>query len=204
MIGIPVIHEVATPFFTSVLGLNFDDGNTYSFNVRTGSLVYASRNVIALDAINGGFDYLLFLDSDMVFDGDVLQRLSASVEGKDLVTGLAFTRQTPTQPVILKEIKYGGENELVYYTDYPQGSVFEIAGCGMACCIIRVDMIREIVEKLRQAPFDPLPGLSEDYSFCWRAAQIGKQLWCDSRIKVGHAGMYIYGEKDWRNQNGEV
>ena len=48
-----------------------------------------------------------------------------------------------------------------------------------------------------------MPGLGEDYSFCWRVAQIGKKMWCDSRVKLGHVGQHIYTEEDYLKQREE-
>ena len=61
-------------------------------------------------------------------------------------------------------------------------------------------MIKDVAEKFKLAPFDPLPFLGEDYFFCWKAKQLGYKLWCDSRIKVGHVGEYVYDEEAWLAQ----
>lgn len=37
---------------------------------------------------------------------------------------------------------------------------------------------------------------SEDYAFCERARMAGVPLWCDTSIKLGHIGPYIYDEQD--------
>ena len=202
--GIPTLHDVSAPFFTSVIGLNYDPNNEYSYNVKTGTLVYTARNMIALDAMNNGFDYLVFLDSDMVLPRDTLTRLAADIEVNecDLVTGLCFTRNMPVEPTILSRLEWhqdsaGAHDDSEVYWDYPGGGIFEVAGTGMACCIMRVDVIAETVMAYKQAPFDPLPRVSEDYAFCWRLRQIGKKLLCDPGIQPGHCGMYIYDEKDY-------
>jgi len=204
MVGIPTVHDVSAPFFTSVLGLSYEPNNQYSYNVRTGSLVYIARNQIALNAIENGFNYLVFFDSDMVLAPDTLSRLIKDVEpnGIEFVSGLCFTRNTPVEPTILSRLEWMQDNDGAHEHSevckkYLKDDLFEIAGAGMACCIISVDMIKEITLAFKQGPFDPMPRLSEDYAFCWRARQIGKKLWCDSGIKPGHCGTYIYTEKDY-------
>jgi hypothetical protein len=48
------------------------------------------------------------------------------------------------------------------------------------------------------SPFYPLMGMGEDTTFCFRATQDGEKIWCDSRIKAGHIGNYVFEEKDYR------
>jgi hypothetical protein len=46
---------------------------------------------------------------------------------------------------------------------------------------------------------DPLRGawyLSEDYAFCERARQVGTPVLTDTRIRLGHAGRFVYGWED--------
>jgi len=126
-------------------------------------------------------------------------------EGRDFVSGLYFMRRLPTKPLILKsaeqyEDEYGRQNFVETYEDYPRDSVFEIAGAGFGCCIMRMDMVKDLIERCKGNPFQPLPELSEDYSFCYRAKQAGYRLWCDSRIRPGHAGLHVYTEQDWTRQ----
>jgi GT2 family glycosyltransferase len=209
MVGIPTVHDVAAPFFTSVLGLEYQPEQAYSYNVKTGSLIYSARNQIALDAIEGGFDYLVFLDSDMVLASDTLVKLLKDIEpnGIEFVSGLYFTRHMPVEPVLLSRLEWsqdenGAHDDSEVCRTYLRDDLFEVAGAGMGCCIMRVDMITDITVAFKQGPFDPLPRLSEDYAFCWRARQIGKKLWCDSGIRPGHCGTYIYTEHDWRGEHG--
>lgn len=203
MIGIPAGATVSTPFFASAIGLKYGNGHSFSYSVKEGSLVYQNRNLIAMEAIQGDFTHIIFIDSDMVFEPDTVLKLAEDAKNKDYVTGVCFKRKIPTEPVILKALEWaqtteGFKDDVVVYEDYPKDSVFEIMGSGLACCIVSVEMIKHIASAFRQGPFDPLPRLSEDYAFCWRARQLGYKLWCDGRIKPGHAGIYIFSEDDWR------
>lgn len=208
MVCVPTLDKVEASFFTSVLGMRYDGGNQVSFNVLSNSLVYDARNQFALAAISGKFDYMVSFDSDMVLEPDTLKRLCEGIEetGADLLTGLYFKRRLPTSPVILKTLDWyedevlGAQDVADVYEDYPKESVFEIAGCGMGCAIMKVDMLEQIAVAYRMGPFTPMPRLSEDYSFCLRALKLGKKLMCDSRIKPGHAGLWIYRENDWLKQ----
>lgn len=208
MICVPTLDKIDASFFTSVLGLEYDVGCNFTYNVKSNSLIYNARNDFALDAINGKFDYLVFFDSDLVLQPETLTWLIWGIteQDADLVTGLYFKRKLPTSPVILKHLDWyehdtlGPQDEAEVYEDYPTNRLFEVAGCGMGCCIMKVDMLREVTTAFRMAPFTPMPRLSEDYAFCWRMGKAGKKLICDPRIQPKHAGLWLYGEADWTRQ----
>lgn len=217
VIGIPCMDTVSTSFFSSVLGQRYYSGFQYSYAIEAGSMVYDARGRIAQRAINSGAEWLLMYDSDMVFSPETTQMLLDTAMGdmpypdkggvaKDFVSGLYFMRRLPTKPLILKELDWyedetlGAQEVAEGYEDYPRNSVFEIAGCGFGCCVMSVEMIKRMTVAYRMNVFTPMPRLSEDYSFCWRARRLGYKLWCDSRIKPLHAGLKLYGESDWDAQ----
>jgi len=217
MIGIPCMDTVSTSFFSSVLGQRYYSGFQYSYAIEAGSMVYDARGRIAQRAINSGAEWLLMYDSDMVFSPETTQMLLDTAMGdmpypdkggvaKDFVSGLYFMRRLPTKPLILKELDWyedetlGAQEVAEGYEDYPRNNVFEIAGCGFGCCVMSVEMIKRMTVAYRMNVFTPMPRLSEDYSFCWRARRLGYKLWCDSRIRPLHAGLKLYGEADWDRQ----
>ena len=217
VIGIPCMDTVSTSFFSSVLGQRYDSVHQYSYAIEAGSMVHDARGRIAQRAINAGADWLVFFDSDMVLSPETTMALLDTAIGdmpcpdrggvaKDFVTGLYFMRRLPTKPLILKELDWyedevlGAQESAEVYEKYPRDSVFEIAGCGFGCCIMSVEMVKRMTVAYRMNPFTPMPRLSEDYSFCWRARKLGYKMWCDSRIRPGHCGLWVYGEGDWERQ----
>lgn len=207
LIAVPAMGTVKTDFMTSLMALR--KAGDMNLTVCENSLVYNARADLTLKAIQGGFDHILWLDSDMTFRPDLAQRLLADMqEGRDFVTALCFKRTIPTTPTILKTCEWvqrpNGEKEgrVEYYEDYPQDSVFEIAGCGLAACLVKTDVIQRAAKHFVMSPFEPLPGLGEDYSLCWRLRQIGVKLYCDSAAKVGHIGDFIYDEEIYKRQKG--
>lgn len=229
VIGIPCMDTVATSFFSSVLGQRYAPGHEYSYAIEAGSMVYDARGRIAQRAINAGAEWLVMLDSDMVLEADTVARLIEAAEGnqgnreqgtgnqgnteqgtgnREFVTGLYFMRRLPTKPLILKDLDWyedevlGAQETAEIYESYPREAVFEIAGCGFGCCILSVEMLKRMTVAYRMNPFTPMPRLSEDYSFCWRARKMGYKLWCDSQIRPGHCGLKVYTESDWDNRQG--
>ena len=194
LVALPCMDMVHTVFMKSLLGM--DRVGTCGFAFSCSSLIYDARNTLAKQAVTEGYDRVLWLDSDMDFQPDLLKRLSEDMdEGRDLVTGLYFKRKAPVKPVVYKSLGYYKEpNEnavtpvAVSYDDYPQDSIFPIAGCGFGGCLVSVDLIKRVGDKFG-LPFSPIMGFGEDLSFCSRATQLGVELFCDSRIKMGHVGL---------------
>ena len=195
MIAIPCMDTVHTDFMLSLLNLRKPEGTEISVSVS--SLVYNARNLLAKKAIDLGFDRVLWLDSDMKFEPDLMERLGESLDaGLEMVCGLYFTRKTPIKPCIYKVLgnvkNTEGENvpTAVSYRDYPKDSLFEVAGCGFGAVMMTTDLIR----RCGVNPFFPVMGFGEDFTFCLRARQEGARIWCDSTIRVGHIAHTVIDE----------
>lgn len=200
LIAIPCMDEIDTAFVQSLMGLDIDGETRIRF--LPGSLVYDSRNQLTEIARANGSEYIFFLDSDMTFRGDVLKRLLADAEENniDIVTGLCFTRKQPIRTAIFKKCEYSQDEtgqlfpDAVNYMDYPKDSLFPVAACGMACCLIRMSCVDAVLKNFG-LPFSPAQGWGEDLSFCIRAREIGARIYCDSRVKVGHIAKTVITEE---------
>ena len=99
LICIPALDSVNTSFMRCLLSLR--PVGEVRFAITQSSLIYDARNILSVQAITGGFDRVMWLDSDMIFEPDLMERLSKTLdEGYDLVSGLYFTRKPPHRPVI--------------------------------------------------------------------------------------------------------
>lgn len=92
LIAVPCHDYVHADFTRSLMEMDKPEGTGYA--QITNTLIYTARNVIAQKAIQAGFDRVLWLDADMVFPSDIIQRLGEDMDrGLDMVTGLYFTRK---------------------------------------------------------------------------------------------------------------
>lgn len=199
MIAVPCMSTVQTKFMWALESLHRLP-NTYT-SVLENSLVHDARNEFVSIAIANNVDRVMWVDSDMTFEPDTLIKLSKHIDsGKEMVTGLCFKRVIPTEPVIYKAFEEVQEPEFHYhpvkYLDYPKDKVFQIAGCGFACCMTSTKLLKDIWDKYGP-PFSFMGNVGEDQSFCLRATQMGRKIWCDSTIKVGHIGQIVIGESTW-------
>ena len=203
MIAIPCMDTVPTTFLERLLGLQRPQSLVVT---AKNSLVYDARNMLAEMAMRENMDRILWLDSDMAFDSDLLVRLSADLdEGKRFVSALCFSRKIPTKPCIYSETGYReipeeGRRETysVRMEPYPFNEIFQVKGVGLAACMMDTSVVREVYDRFG-SPFFPQAGFGEDLSFCRRCDELGIEMWCDSRINVGHIGQKIYGENDYLN-----
>ena len=194
LIAIPCMDTIEADFVESLLNLR--PVGEVEIKLLKASLVYDARNQIVQYAISkGGYDFILWLDSDMTFEPDLMEKLMADIEGaedgekKMAVTGLCFGRRPPFKPCIYKKLDVQTNGQMVLpvcenWFDYPRDSVFEIEACGFACLMMRMDMLEAM--GIYGVPFFPVGGLGEDLTFCWRAKKLDMKFHCDSRLKIGH------------------
>lgn len=194
LIAIPCMDVIEANFIECLTNLRLV--GEVEIKYLKASLVYDARNQITKYAIDkGGFDYILWLDSDMTFGPDIMEKLIDDIEGKEdgikkmAVTGLCFGRRPPFKPCIYSELDVEQNGKLIMphdqpYFDYPRNKLFKVEACGFACVLMRMDMLEAM--GIYGVPFFPLCGLGEDLTFCWRARKLDMEFWCDSRIKIGH------------------
>ena len=203
LIAVPCMDTTPIGFQTSMLYLK--KGENVSVNVQANSLVYDSRNLLSLTAIENGFDRVMWFDSDMMFTKDTMQILMADMDklNADMVTGVYFKRRPPYSPVIFDQLDEPGTGEtgklvarVHNYLDYPKDTIFPVRGCGFGCVLTSVKLLKQVWDKFGPA-FSPYPWAGEDISFCHRVNQLGVQIWCDSNILCGHIGTYVYTVKDF-------
>lgn len=207
LIAIPCMDMVHTQFLRSLISM--DRVGSVQFGISQSSLIYDARNFLAKQAVQENFDRILWLDSDMDFQPDLMKQLMADMdEGREFVSGLYFKRKAPIQPVVYKDVGYWHSDEddsvtpiAVPYIDYPQNEVFKVAGAGFGGCLVSVDLIKRVAEKFG-LPFSPILGFGEDLSFCKRVEEIGVEMYCDSRVKLGHIGQGVITEALYLSQIG--
>ena len=208
LIAIPCMDMVHTTFLRALLSLERAPGSV-QYAISCSSLIYTARNKLLQQAVEQGFDRVLWFDSDMDFDRDTMLRLAADLDaGYEFVSGLYFKRRAPIEPVIYESVGYyhdkmsDGSEQVTPVAipryDYPRDSMFEIEAAGFGCVMHTVDLAKRIIEK-HGAPFSPILGFGEDLSFCKRAKDVGAALWCDSRIKLGHIGLGTITEDTYIN-----
>lgn len=190
LIAIPCMDAVPAQFANSLAQLTSYgiEDTQISIRFNLGSLIYSSRNQLASMALDDGADYVMWFDSDMVFNPTTLLLLLKDIEGgADFVTGIYYRRTAPFSPTIFKSLDINDKNYAVWehYDDHPTEGLFEIAGCGFGCVLMKAEIFTKVFAKFGHL-FSPIGEVGEDLSFCWRARQCGYKLMCDPDIPLGH------------------
>lgn len=177
------------------------------WRVRGYSAVDAARNQMATDALARGFDEIMWIDSDIVFNPDDVERL----RNHNLpVTCGIYPKKGPRQLAC----------EFLPHTTSVQfgriGGLLEIRYCGFGFTHTRREVYEVVTGRLglpvcnrrfgaALVPFfAPMViaesagawAISEDYAFCERARRCGFSIIADTTIRLWHVGLYRYGWED--------
>ena len=168
--------------------------------MELGSLVYIARNNLAAKAIKDDVEWTFWLDSDMVFMPDTLNLLLETAEKNnyDILTTVCYQRRGEHAPCLMKKLEIG-EDYLADFKEFDSipDHIFEAAGCGFGCVLIRTKVFKDVFEKYGDM-FGPISNMSEDYSFCYRARQLGYRIYADPSHIIGHIGQSIFTSRSWR------
>lgn len=184
LIAVPCTDYMHADFVTSLMKLTGHlqrEGINHTVEIVPGTLVYIARDRLACKAVNENFTHILFIDSDMVFDEYIVETMRFS--DKDFVCGTFQSRRTPYGSCIYSSLK--PLEKVKNYGLQP----FKVKGCGMACTMISTEILKDVQARFGTC-FNPeiFDGIKygEDLAFCWRANNIGAEIWCDPAVRVGH------------------
>ena len=160
--------------------------------IISGSLVYVARDDIAHYAVDNGYDYVLYCDSDMVFNGGDLERLLKHNVG--ICSGLYVTRDGTNRNVAYNKIitrRRFPFREPKLIEDTATSGFASVRACGFGFCLIKTSVLK-CMYKYYKSLFEPYKGLGEDASFCHRARRVGFITFIDRDVKLGHVGQKVY------------
>ena len=151
--------------------------------------VDVGRNIIAKYAQENGFDYILWVDSDMIIPRNTLVKLLS--HDKDVVSGVYSYKVLNNDEVVAK--KFMDEER----TDYGNlkikaiqnsSGLIEVDGFGFGCVLTKVSMF----DKIPFPWFIYTQDMGEDIFFCRKAQNEGYKLWLDTDVICGHIGSVNY------------
>lgn len=160
-----------------------------------------ARTQAAIQCLNGGYQFLFFLDSDILAPKDCIPRLMA--HRLPIVSGL-YHQRFPTwtgvtgdyMPCMFNEVRDAqGNLGKQAITDYKPGSLIEAHYVPGGCLLVH----RTVFERMTQAGIkrffewtlqvDSVPpgtGRSEDFEFCARARSLGFKCFVSTDIICTH------------------
>ena len=154
----------------------------------SGYAVDVSRNIIAKYAMENQFDYILWVDSDMIIPPDTLAKLLS--HDKDIVAGVYALKLLNNKDAVVKRFKQDeDEYENVTIKEIRETKdLMKVDGFGFGCVLTKVSMF----EKIPYPWFIYTQEMGEDIYFCRKAQNEGYELWLDPTIRCGHIGQINY------------
>lgn len=195
LIAVPCMDQVPARFAHSLATLTSygipDTEISIWFNI--GSLIYTSRNNIALRAIKDSVDLVMWFDSDMIFEPDTMARLLKHIDnGADMVTGVYYRRVPPFTPTIFEKMACDEKTQTAVWTEFDEVPTepFEVEACGFGCVLMKTEVLLSVASTFGNM-FAPIGNVGEDIAFCCRARQCGYKILCDPTIPLGHVGFQV-------------
>lgn len=165
------------------------EGCRVSFSQATGLYVDRLRDELAgrfLDRGEG--EWLLFVDSDMVWQPEDVDKLLDSGRSGRLVVGGVYFNTTSEG---VATVAWPGEPD-EKRLDWRGGGLKPVKAIGTGFLLIHADVLGDVREHFgamfenQRNPDAPGGWVGEDVNFCWRAGQLGHQVWADCDVVLGH------------------
>ena len=151
-----------------------------------------ARNTLARMCVDGGFDYLWFMDDDHAFPPNILKQLLR--HGQPLVNPICLTRRAPFPPVCYTEKSGPNMYQPIQLTGRAADELVELEAGGCAGMLIRHDVLEAV-----GSPWFEYTDRSEDIVFCEKAKAAGFKIHADLSVRLGH----ITTATVWATQDGE-
>lgn len=200
-IATPHSGSVPAPYVNCLLHTWHDLFGEYSLGISTAdsALVHRNRNHLFREAYNEKADYLLFIDTDIIWKpADIKKLISLD---KDIVSGVYKSRR-PLQDIENAYVVFGknGDGKLRVYSELPNAP-FNAEAVGLGFCMMKRNVIETMTDKIPELglPFDFIPVdemkqernpesnlAGEDISFCYRVKKAGFDVCVDPSVSVGH------------------
>lgn len=191
MIGIPSTGMVHVDTMLSVIGiLNSTPNAEFLVQSRTGCYIEQNRHELIRIAIEQNCEKLLFLDSDMVVESGVVNKLLALNKP---VVGAAYNgRKLP----LYSNVKMADENGnliAVPAEEIPK-EPFKCFGVPTGCMLLDVKTVARIPKPWFDLTYHEDGSLEygEDIYFCKKLGEYGVEVWCYPTIQIGHIGTFMY------------
>lgn len=204
------MHQDYVKSLTETTAWLNEQGLTYKWINKSGSLVSTTRELTALDSFNpdwetrelgsGKFTYekVIWIDSDISWTIDNFQKLWAS--DLDIVGGMyqtapdgrvavaKFDETSPELPTVVREQDFILEER----------RIIEVFGLGFGFIAMKQGVFEACsrpwfyMRSIRWPQLDFDTNLGEDYSFCVNAREAGFKIYLDLDVKVNHHKEIVY------------
>jgi len=191
-------------------------GGWLSMKAGTGGVVEGRNDAIKGFLDRRDADWLWWVDADMGFAPDTVDRLLAAAdpEMRPVVGGLCFAyketgpdgmggaRCVPL-PTIFDWVTDGQTSGFQGWAAYPVAQLVRCDGTGSACILIHRSVLERMAERFGPTWYNRAPSpsgdgwISEDLSFCMRLGALDIPLYVHTGVRTTHAKLTWVAEEDY-------
>ncbi len=183
-ICIPSGDELKADFAMSLAGMVSVTKTKIGLCNAKSSIVAIGRNLLVGQAQEIKATHMLFLDSDMVFPVNTLDRLLS--HKKDIV-GCVYSRRVP--PIFTMGSTRDGK------TVHINSGLHSMAMIPTGCLLIKMSVFDKLDKPYFKGRIDDNGTIiGEDVEFCEQVIKAGYDIWCDVELspQIGHIGQHIF------------
>jgi hypothetical protein len=207
LIGITTAETVSYETMQSIYGLMIPENVETALSIVNSYNVADGRNKLVDIMLEQDFDYIFFVDNDVILPTNALVDLFgmdwyfvAGTYPRKELSALTDKEQYTTL------YNHDERNKEVYcptfmrFDDFPADKLTQVDCCGFGCTLIRRDLFN-VIEKPyfffahEEAPKPDVRAeycIGEDMYFCRKVVKSGLQIWAHGNVLCGHLGKIIY------------
>lgn len=207
LIGITTAETVAHETMQSIYGLLIPEGTETSLSIVHAYNVADGRNKLVDIMFNEGYDYIFFVDNDVILPKNALVDLynmnwyfttgtyarkeQRTLTDKDQFTTL-YNHDERNKDVYCPTF--------MYLSSLPPNKLTQVDCCGFGCTLIRKDLFEKIEKPYFFFAHELAPKtgvraeycIGEDMYFCRKVVKSGFQIWAHGDVLCGHLGKFVY------------
>lgn len=186
-----MLHAAFAMCLTELVKLNTMNNIDTHVVMDASTVLLTQRTRLAQEAQKVGAEYMLWLDSDMVFPATTAMRLMAHKES--VVAANYVRRQLPAKGVAYEKIG-DWTNPLPFKS---QDELVPVEGIGMGCMLVKTSILKEIPKPWFEFHWTEESNdyLGEDMDFCMKMKKSGHTVKVDTNLsmELRHMGTWAFG-----------
>lgn len=186
LIAMPCLDSIKSKTAYSLFNLRRNDD--WRLVMQNGCDIAHNRNQLVDIAINEDYTHILFIDSDMQFNPDTLDKMLE--HNTDIIGLLCHQRKLPPVAVFMPLEQEGNTKDEVVDFVLPK-ELFEVLWVGTGILLIKVDVFKKLEKPFFEFGYDGRR-IGEDVYFCRKAREAGFKIMVDPTLATRHIGEYAY------------
>ena len=160
------------------------------------TILLNQRENLAKQAVDIKADYMLWLDSDMMFPSTTAMRMMS--HDKNIVAANYMKRSVPLNSVAY-ETRGDWDNWLPLMSE--EGLV-SVEGVGMGCMLIKTEILKKIEKPWFEFEYKDNAWHGEDFNFQEKLRKSGNEIFIDTNLsrQIRHIGQWAFGPSLGTNQ----